>query len=180
LTRQQCRGVWVSWAHSKTGVHKRGRLGERRGWRHGTDMGGRGRTGVSNFTMRRSRSCERISAVCWQSMWKDAYTFTLVSEILASRVLWLFENREKSEKSKKSENLWNTFLVSNPLPIFVILIMVCRMISPDLKQRALYLLLEEGWEIDQLTTALVLHSKNTKRWEHNCECHGSVNPPTPL
>jgi transposase len=58
--------------------------------------------------------------------------------------------------------------------------MVYRAISPYLKQRALYLLLEEGWEMDQITTALGVHSKSIKRWEHNYEKHGSVNPPTPL
>jgi len=58
--------------------------------------------------------------------------------------------------------------------------MVYRAISPDMKQRALYLLLEEGWEIDQITTALGVHSKSIERWEHNYENHGSVNPPTPL
>jgi hypothetical protein len=34
---------------------------------------------------------------------------------------------------------------------------VYRKISPDLKQRALYLLLEEGREIDRVTTALGVH-----------------------
>jgi hypothetical protein len=32
------------------------------------------------------------------------YKITLVSEILVPRVLWRFENREKSEKSEKSRN----------------------------------------------------------------------------
>ena len=58
--------------------------------------------------------------------------------------------------------------------------MVYRTISPDMKQRAVYLLLEEGWEIDQITTALGVHSKRVERWEHNYENHASVNPPTPL
>jgi len=57
--------------------------------------------------------------------------------------------------------------------------MVYRAISPDMKQRALYLLLEEGWEIDQITTALGVHSKSIERWEHNYRNHGSFNPPTP-
>ena len=55
--------------------------------------------------------------------------------------------------------------------------MVYRTISPDMKQRALYLLLEEGWEIVQIPTALGVHSKSIERWEHNYENHGSVNPP---
>jgi hypothetical protein len=82
--------------------------------------------------------------------------------------------------------------------------MVYRTISPDLKQRALYMLLEEhqqtmcqmdslyravqtlqqaqrshdslwektgfadeGWEMDQITTALGVHSTSIERWEHN-------------
>ena len=48
-----------------------------------------------------------------------------------------------------------------------------------MKQRALYLLLEEGWEIDRVATTLGVHAKSIKRWEHNYEIHGSVNPPTP-
>ncbi|KAI0264583.1 hypothetical protein BGY98DRAFT_888945, partial [Russula aff. rugulosa BPL654] len=58
--------------------------------------------------------------------------------------------------------------------------MVYRTISPDMKQRALYLLLEEGWEIDQITAALGVHSKSIERWQHDYENHGTVNPPTPL
>ena len=58
--------------------------------------------------------------------------------------------------------------------------MVNRMISPDLKQRALYLFLEEGWDIDQIATAFGVHLKSIERWEKNYERHGSVDPPTPL
>jgi transposase len=58
--------------------------------------------------------------------------------------------------------------------------MVYRTIRPDLKQRTIYLLLEEGWEIDQITAALGVHSKSIERWEHNYENSGSVNLPTPL
>jgi transposase len=58
--------------------------------------------------------------------------------------------------------------------------MVYHMISLDLKQRALYLLLEEGWEIDRIAAALGVHSKSIERWEDNYENHGCVNPPTPL
>ena len=58
--------------------------------------------------------------------------------------------------------------------------MVYRTISPDLKQWALYLLLEEGWEIDRITMALGVHSKSIERWEDNYENHGCVSPPTPL
>jgi transposase len=58
--------------------------------------------------------------------------------------------------------------------------MVYRTISLDIKQRALYLLLEEGWEMDQITAALGVYSTSVGRWEHNYETHGCVNPPTPL
>lgn len=34
--------------------------------------------------------------------------------------------------------------------------------------------------MDQITTALGVHSKSVERWEHNYETHGCVNPPTPL
>jgi transposase len=50
--------------------------------------------------------------------------------------------------------------------------------SPTRSQ--LYLLLEEGWEIDQITIALGVHSKSIERWEHNYKNRGSVNLPTPL
>ena len=46
---------------------------------------------------------------------------TLNPEILVSRVLWRFENREKVENSKNSKNPWNTFVISNLLSLFVIL-----------------------------------------------------------
>ena len=55
--------------------------------------------------------------------------------------------------------------------------MVYLTISPDMKQKALYLLLEEGWEIDQITTASEVHSRSIERWEHKYENHGCVNPP---
>ena len=34
--------------------------------------------------------------------------------------------------------------------------------------------------MDQITTALGVHSKSVERWEHHLETHGSANPPTPL
>jgi transposase len=34
--------------------------------------------------------------------------------------------------------------------------------------------------MEQITTTLGVHSKSIKRWEHNYENHGSVDPPTPL
>jgi transposase len=53
-------------------------------------------------------------------------------------------------------------------------------ISPDMKQRALYLLLDEGWEIDRIAAVLGVHSKSIQRWEDNYRNHGCVNPPAPL
>jgi transposase len=58
--------------------------------------------------------------------------------------------------------------------------MVYHMISLDMKEWALYLLLEEGWGIDQIAAVLGVHSKSIERWEDNYENHGCVNPPTPL
>ena len=59
--------------------------------------------------------------------------------------------------------------------------MVYCTISPDLKQQAL---LEEGWEIDQITAALGVHSKSIQRWENNYKNHyknhGCIYPPSPL
>ena len=40
--------------------------------------------------------------------------------------------------------------------------MVYRMINTDMKQRALHLLLKEGWGIDQITTALGLLEDHRK------------------
>jgi hypothetical protein len=45
--------------------------------------------------------------------------------------------------------------------------MVYHTISPDMKQWALYLLLDEGWEIDWIAAVLGVHSKSIQRWEDN-------------
>src|SRR5882757_6362815 len=58
--------------------------------------------------------------------------------------------------------------------------MVYQRISPDRKQQALYLFLEEGWEIDRIAAALGVSSKSIERWEHNYEIHGCVHSPAPL
>jgi len=58
--------------------------------------------------------------------------------------------------------------------------MVYQRISADRKQQALYLFLEEGWEIDHIAEALGVSSRSIERWEKNYEIHGCVNPPTPL
>jgi transposase len=58
--------------------------------------------------------------------------------------------------------------------------MVYCKISLDMNRRALYLLLEEGWEIDQITAVSGVHSTSIERWRRSYETHGIVNPPTPL
>ena len=55
--------------------------------------------------------------------------------------------------------------------------MVYQRISDDRKERALYLLLEWGWDIDRITDALGVSSKSIERWEENYEVHGCVSPP---
>ena len=55
--------------------------------------------------------------------------------------------------------------------------MVYQRISDDRKERALYLLLERGWDIDRITDALGVSSKSIERWEENNEVHGCVSPP---
>ena len=55
--------------------------------------------------------------------------------------------------------------------------MVYQKISDDRKERALYLLLERGWDIDRITDALGVSSKSIQRWEENYEVHGCVSPP---
>jgi len=58
--------------------------------------------------------------------------------------------------------------------------MVYQRISSDRKERALYLFLEQGWEIERVAEALGVSEKSIERWEENYDIHGSVNPPTPL
>ena len=55
--------------------------------------------------------------------------------------------------------------------------MVYQRISNDRKERALYLLLEQGWDIDWITDALGVLSKSTECWEENYKVHGCVSPP---
>ena len=55
--------------------------------------------------------------------------------------------------------------------------MVYQRISDDRKERALYLLLERGWDIDRITDALGVSSKSIECWEENYEVHGCVSPP---
>jgi transposase len=60
------------------------------------------------------------------------------------------------------------------------LVMVYQRISRDRKERALYLLLEEGWDIDRIAVALGVSSRSIERWEANYDEHGHINPPTPI
>ena len=53
--------------------------------------------------------------------------------------------------------------------------MVCRLISADMKRRALQLL-DEGWEIQQIADLLGISSKSIHRWQDNYETHSLVNP----
>ena len=55
--------------------------------------------------------------------------------------------------------------------------MVYQKISDDRKERALYLLLERGWDIERITDALGVSSKSIGRWEENYEIYGCVNRP---
>ena len=58
--------------------------------------------------------------------------------------------------------------------------MVYQKISPDRKQQALYLFLEEGWDIERVAAALGVSEKSIDRWQENYDIHGCVNPPMPL
>ena len=55
--------------------------------------------------------------------------------------------------------------------------MVYQKISDDRKERALYLLLERGWDIERITDALGVSAKSIERWNENYEVHGCVCPP---
>jgi hypothetical protein len=58
--------------------------------------------------------------------------------------------------------------------------MVYQRISADWKQQALYLFLEQGWEIEHIVAALGVSEKSVEPWEENYDIHGHVNPPTHL
>ena len=53
--------------------------------------------------------------------------------------------------------------------------MVYQIISNNRKEQALYLLLEEGWEIERVVHALVL--VQSIKWEENYTVHSSLKPP---
>ena len=50
--------------------------------------------------------------------------------------------------------------------------MVYQIISNNRKEQALYLLLEEGWEIERVVHALVL--VQSIKWEENYTVHSSI------
>ena len=52
--------------------------------------------------------------------------------------------------------------------------MVYQQISNDRKEQALYLLLEEGWEIERVAHALGVSMQSVERWEENYAIHGCV------
>jgi hypothetical protein len=75
----------------------------------------------------------------------------------------VFCGGSKIAKNQKNQKISGTISSSPTRSLFSPwTYMVYRTISPDLKQRALYLLLEEGWEIGQIPTALGVHSKSIK------------------
>ena len=97
------------------------------------------------------------------------------------------EQFEIPENSRKSENprlrsqrlYWASGPLSAHLNHWNILsgTMVYQKISNNRKERALYLLLERGWDIDRITDALGVLSKSIEHWEENYEVHGCVSPP---
>ena len=54
--------------------------------------------------------------------------------------------------------------------------MVYWQIINDRKEQALYLLLEEGWEIERVVHALGVSMQSIERWEENYTVHGCVKP----
>ena len=52
--------------------------------------------------------------------------------------------------------------------------MVYQKISNDRKEQALYLLLEEGWEIERVAGALDVSMQSIERWEENYAIHSCV------
>jgi transposase len=58
--------------------------------------------------------------------------------------------------------------------------MVYQRISRDRKERALYLLLEQGWDINRIAVALGVSSRSIERWEAHYDEHGHINPSTPI
>ena len=57
--------------------------------------------------------------------------------------------------------------------------MVYRRISRDMKERAQYLL-QDGWEMEEVVTALGVSDHSIQRWLNNYEQEGQVDPPRVL
>ena len=57
---------------------------------------------------------------------------------------------------------------------------VCQKISNDRKESALYLLLEQGWEIERIADALGISAKSIGQREENYATHGCVKPCKPI
>ena len=56
--------------------------------------------------------------------------------------------------------------------------MVHRKISNDMTERALYLLMEAGWEVESTAEALGVSARTCiERWEENYIAHSCANPP---
>ena len=56
--------------------------------------------------------------------------------------------------------------------------MVHRKISKDMTERALYLLMEAGWEMESTAEALGVSTRtHVERWEEKYIAHSSANPP---
>ena len=58
--------------------------------------------------------------------------------------------------------------------------MVYQKIGNDRKERALYLLLEQGWEIERIADTLGMSAKSIGRWEENYVIHGCMTPSKPI
>ena len=50
--------------------------------------------------------------------------------------------------------------------------MVHRKISNDMKERAIYLLMKAGWEMESIAEALGMLARSIERWEENYITHG--------
>ena len=56
--------------------------------------------------------------------------------------------------------------------------MVHRKIGNDMTERALYLLMEAGWEMESTAEALGVSTRtHVERWEEKYIAHSSANPP---
>ena len=54
---------------------------------------------------------------------------------------------------------------------------VHRKISNEMEDRALYLPMETGWEMESIEEALCVFVRSIEQWEENCITHGCVKPP---